>query len=257
MLGNRRLAGLPAVLGLGLLCGACAQAPVRVELGDAVEGPLRGMLQAMAATPAFSYRVVETTERFLDSGQKVQYSARRSVLLRRPDRLAAETEGDLSRRRAFYDGSTLSVILDDKRVYATAPAPPTVALLLDSATGAYGLRIPMADLPCCQTYEALVRNVDKAEYVGLHEVGGRPCHHLALREPGIEWQIWIDAGEGAFPRKLVVTDTAVPGRPEYCVVLTDWDAAPDLPDSAFEFVAPEDAIRVNMGALLGIEEGEE
>jgi hypothetical protein len=50
----------------------------------------------------------------------------------------------------------------------------------------------------------LIDGVIRGEYLGLQSVEGISCHHLALEQETIDWQLWIDAGPSALPRKLTI-----------------------------------------------------
>ena len=39
------------------------------------------------------------------------------------------------------------------------------------------------------------------EYVGVTELSGVRCHHLAFRSGDVDWQIWIEDGDKPLPRK--------------------------------------------------------
>jgi len=75
------------------------------------------------------------------------------------------------------------------------------------------------------------------------------CHHLAFRQEGIDWQIWIEDSDQALPRKLVITLKEQPGHPQYLALIDKWNLTPDAPDSAFEFTPPAGAKRIDLTPL--------
>ena len=81
-----------------------------------------------------------------------------------------------------------------------------------------------------------------------------------LQEHGlddVDWQIWIDAGELAVPRRMVINYKNQPGYPRYAAALNYWRLSTDIPQSTFVFNKPEGAKLVEMNELLGIAEGQE
>ena len=79
--------------------------------------------------------------------------------------------------------------------------------------------------------------------VGASEVGGVTCEHYAFRQPGIDWQLWIQLGDFPLPRKLILTTLTDDARPQYSSIL-DWNLAPSFNEAAFEFDPPPDAHKI-------------
>ena len=83
-------------------------------------------------------------------------------------------------------------------------------------------------------YEVLRRDVEFGFYVGLSDVAGTRCHHLAFVEQVIDWQIWIEDGTQLVPRKLVITYKTLPGAPQFEAVFSEWDLATRTPDALID-----------------------
>ena len=64
-----------------------------------------------------------------------------------------------------------------------------------------------------------------------------------FRQDGLDWQIWIQAGDYPLPRKMVLTTTDDDARPQQTSVWT-WNLAPSFNSPEFDFVAPEGAKRI-------------
>ena len=65
--------------------------------------------------------------------------------------------------------------------------------------------------------------------------------------------MWIDAGEVAVPRKVVITDMGGERDLEFSAVLSAWNLSADLADKDFEPDVPEDAEKVDMDELVGFD----
>ena len=74
-------------------------------------------------------------------------------------------------------------------------------------------------------------------------VEGVTCEHYAFRQPGLDWQVWIQLGDHPLPRKLVLTTTTDDARPQHTSVLT-WNLAPSYSEDAFVFDPPADAHKI-------------
>ena len=51
--------------------------------------------------------------------------------------------------------------------------------------------------------------------VGKSTIDGVRCDHLAFRGYGVDWQIWIEDGARALPRKYVISTVDVVGAPQF------------------------------------------
>jgi hypothetical protein len=90
-----------------------------------------------------------------------------------------------------------------------------------------------------------MENVESGVYVGENHVGTAKCHHLALRQRLLDWQIWIEAGDKPLPRKFVITFKRQVDEPQFMALLHRWDVNPELNDSLFEFQAPPGVQKVD------------
>jgi hypothetical protein len=82
---------------------------------------------------------------------------------------------------AWYDGKSLSLYCKTANTYGTAPAPPTIDLMLDLARNKYGIEAPGADLVYQDAYAVLTEDAKVGEYIGVEDVDGIPTHHLAFQ----------------------------------------------------------------------------
>lgn len=253
MLRSRVLLLIPLSLFLALGSVGCASEAALVD--PEADEVLRAMSETLAGAKELSFRAQGTVDEMLESGQMVQYSSTRKVVARRPDGLAIEAEGDLFRRRVWYEGQKLTVLDVDASAYASIDVPANIDDMLDYVIGEYDLTVPLADVLYRDPYKILIENVETGEYLGVPEVDGHPCHHLAFKQEVIDWQVWIDAGEVPVPRKVVITYAELPGHPQFAATLSDWDLSPTLSGETFEPQLPADAEQVEMDDLIGLEEG--
>ncbi len=250
-LGWRRL--LPTLVGALLLFTlSCASEPAGVAGGpveplepviegidDEADRVLREMSEFLAGTAEFRFEADLLVEDVLETGQKLQFGERATAIVRRPDRFAAERSGDAMARTVVYDGTRVSVLDEAEGVYAVVDVPGTIDGMLDHMADLYGVTIPIADFVFSSPYEALVEEGAAGHYVGLHDVAGVMCHHIAVSQEAVDWQIWIEAGERPLPRKLVITYKHVVGAPQFIAFLHDWDLSPEVPDQTFVFEPPD------------------
>ena len=179
----------------------------------------------------------------------VRFGGVADLATRRPDRLHVNFDGDERRSRLFFDGSTITILDVVRNLYAVTDVPPETGAALDVIFKQYGFSVPLADLLYSDPYEVLMANVQSGFLVGLHEIEGTPCHHLAFSQESIDWQIWIEAGTRPVPRKLVITYKDELGVPQYTARLSRWDFKPKLLDSSFHFQPPDGASAMEFLAI--------
>jgi hypothetical protein len=192
---------------------------------------------------AFQIRAAITTENVLDDGQKVEIDSVADLLVDKPDKLRMEAAGDQQHRTFFYDGKTFTLFAQRLNFYATVPAPPTIIELIDKLDEKFDIELPLVDMFTWGTPRAAAREIKSAMDLGPASIGGVTCEQFAFRQPGIDWQIWIQNGDYPLPRKLVISTLTDEARPEYTSVYT-WNLAPSFDDSAFVFDKPKDAFQI-------------
>ena len=213
------------------------------DIDPAAMDALNRMGAWLNALKTFQVTSETTQEQVLDDGQKLLFASKADILAKLPNRLYAEVDGDLKHRLFLYNGSSFTMYLARAGVYASTTAPPTVRQLIDVAHDKYGIEITLTDLFTWGTPAALTNTITSALEIGSAQVGGVTCGHYAFRQPGVDWQIWIQRGDNPVPRKLVITDTTDEARPQHTAVLT-WNLAPAFNEQAFEFDPPKGVYKV-------------
>ena len=237
-----RLGGTVALLALATL--VMTPGPSRAE-GPTIEPEARKLLQRMPAylgsIEAFSLDTDNMLEDVLVSGQKIQYDFTASVAIQRPDKLQVERTGDLLQQHIVYDGEYLSIHNPAEGVFAQTTAPDNIDDLLAFARDTLDIVPPTGDMVYTNAYELLMAGVTEGFVVGKSIVGGVRCDHLAFRTPVVDWQIWIADGDQPLPYKYVLTTMDDPAQPQYLVLMSNWNVAPDFDEAKFQFTRPEGA----------------
>ena len=206
---------------------------------------VKQMSELLASAGSFALEAEEIYDEVPHHLPRTQLTNRRHVALKRPDRMAGDASGDAINRSFWYDGTTLSLFDKEQHTYATLPVPPTVDGALDAVFDRTGMVIPLGDFIYEDVYAHLMESVQRGVYLGIHSVGGVPCHHLSFEQETIDWQLWIDAGEQPLPRKLVIAYKTEDEVPQYAVTITKWNLNADVPEELFRFEPPEGAERVD------------
>jgi hypothetical protein len=202
-------------------------------VGPRTDKLLRAMGEYLKTAKQFSFHAEITFDDMLPSGQKIQYSASNDIAVHRPDRVYAESQRDQGNMRFWYDGKNITLQNDGIGVYAKAPVPAVIDAAMDHLMEKYGFSPPLVDFIYQDPYNTLIENVEFGFYVGLHNVAGIRCHHLAFVQKNIDWQIWIEDGKQMVPRKLTITYKNEPESPQFTAVLSEWDLDARLPEALF------------------------
>ena len=210
---------------------------------------LRNMSDYLKTASEFSFRVEVDYDQVLDSGQKILYGRRSEVALRRPDGLHVLINGDLINERMWYDGKTFVLLDLTNQEYGKISVPSNIDDALDFLARKYGISSPVADVLYSDPYKILTEKLTTGIYVGNSTVRGIPTHHLAFTQDNIDWQLWIEDGARPVPRKALITYKNVTSSPQITMWLSNWNFAPRLADSLFEFLPPENAKQVEIKPL--------
>ena len=206
---------------------------------------LREMSDFLSSAPSFGFTAHEIIDE-VEEGRRIQYSNTRSVVVRRPNRLAGEVSGDLVNRSFWFDGRSFTLLDREYNTYLQTPAPDTIDNLLDAIEEQLEVVVPLGEMLSQNVYQALTPLIQEATYLGLHQVRGIECHHLGFGQEDLDWQLWVDAGTTPAPRKIVINYRQEFGHPAYQALITDWRVDLELPDTLFEFSAPKGARQIEM-----------
>jgi hypothetical protein len=209
---------------------------------------LESMGKYLRTLNTFQVHAIVTTEEVLPNGEKVQLGNVSDLLARRPNGLRLDVTSDLQERNFRYDGKTFTLFAPRSGYYASVPAPPTIGELADKLEADYGIELPFVDLFRWGTPAANVADLTGATDMGPSEVDGVTCEHYGFRQKGLDWQVWIQQGDFPLPRKLVITTLTDEARPQN-VSLYTWNLAPSLDNSAFTFVPPKDARKIDFASV--------
>ena len=246
-------------LGLVLLVTSCATAPPTgapepVDAGEQAgatidpraERLIRSWSDYIQTMRHIEFDVIDTADHVTDSGQKLQYSHRHEAALSRPLRLRIQTTGDQTQRTLYKDGRDLTLLDHAHSAFARIPDPGSIDATVTELMTRYGIQMPLADLLADDPFLALLGNVTRADYLGIHTVGAARCHHLVLQGADTDRQLWIETGDTPLLRKLVVTQKTQATQPQYSMIVLRARALQEAPAGLFTFTPPPGARRVEL-----------
>jgi hypothetical protein len=205
---------------------------------------LKRMTDYVGGLPQFGLDTSQSIELVLVSGQKIQFTSAARLVAQRPNKLFAERVGDFVSQSFFFDGKSLTLFNPDDGYFATVPAPGTIDAMLDFARDSLDVIAPAGDLITMDAYARLMAGTTSGFVVGKSKIDGVRCDHLAFRGDGVDWQIWIEDGAKALPRKYVISTVDVVGAPQFEIVMSNWTTTPDVSPTRFHFTPPPGATEV-------------
>jgi hypothetical protein len=205
---------------------------------------LKRMSATLGAAKALTYRSRSTVEVPANTGQFVTLFATSDVALARPNKVRVHVTGEVPTFDFYYNGSAIAAFAPTNHVYSVASAPDTIDAMLPFVMEKTGIQFPSVDVMYSDPYAVLTKDLTSAFVVGPTVVESVPCEHLAFMGRGVHWEIWIETGQRALPRRLVVTYTEVQNFPRFLVEFADWNLQPKLAASRFVFTKPRHATQI-------------
>jgi hypothetical protein len=230
---------LAAVATLSL--ATCADREPATEADRLARG--RELVEKMSARLAQAKDVSVTTTETRDivraSGAKETVPATGVYTIRRPDRFHARRTGGRG-LESWYNGKTVTIVSHPEKVFAQAPMPETIDRTLDALAERYDMALPMGDLLYSSAEQALLAATTTGGYVGIENVGETPCVHLAFKDVGVDWDLWLPVDGEPLPKRFKVVQTKRTAQPVIDLTFTAWDLSPEITDATFSPKVPPD-----------------
>jgi hypothetical protein len=209
---------------------------------------LHQMSDYLTGLKTLRVRVSTVEEMVTTEGQKIQQVKDSVVTMRRPNRLRVERVSPAGHATFNYDGKEFAIASRERKIYATAPAPPTLTAAIDTARDRLNIDAPAADLLVPDSYDALTDGLITGRYIGLEPIDGVMAHHLAATKDVVDWQIWIKDGPQPLPLRFVITTKDLPSRPQFTATFSNWEPDATVLDQAFSFTPPPGSRKVKFTA---------
>jgi hypothetical protein len=230
-----------ALLPINAVVAQDAQSAIAIDA--MAESVLLDTCAYLRSAERFSVEVDVTYDDVLKSGPKVQYSRDSHIVLERPNRLRVDASSDKGERSYFYDGKSVTVFRPEGAVFATFEAPGTIDTMLDAAE-ANGIEMALDYLLRSQPCGEIAEYLNVGTYAGRHFLDGGWYHHLLLETDAADVQMWVGVDRPEL-RKIIITYREEPGAPQFTALLTEWNFAPVIDGSTFDFAPPEGTHKVD------------
>jgi len=201
---------------------------------------LKSMSDTLKRSTSFTFMAVTIRDVPAITGQSLEFYARNSVAVTRPNKLLVHHQGDIVDGSIWYDGQRLSLLDSLTKFYARVTAPATIDGVLDLLENKFHEPLPVAAVLYADPYARLTKGLKTAFVVGDTSVDGVRAHHLAFTEAQADWQIWVQDTPRPVPTRLVVNYKNVPriGSLRVAVDFANWNLNAQLPAASYLFVIP-------------------
>jgi hypothetical protein len=234
---------------MGMVAGAQPANPTAQVRDRQAMAILKRMADFLSQTQRFSVTVDTGFDVVQASGEKIEFGEIRKIVVSRPDHARIDiTKRDGDTGGFIFDGKDIAVFNTREKVYATVARAGTLDEAIDYFINNLDMRLPLAELLSSHLAETLHDKVRAASYVERTNIAGVPCDHIALRGAQADLQLWMAQGNQPLPQRLVITYKEAVGQPPFWAQFSDWNLAPDLPDSLFVFTPQEGAAKIDFAS---------
>ncbi|WP_324094661.1 DUF2092 domain-containing protein [Candidatus Binatus sp.] len=200
--------------------------------------------EALGSADALSFHAEILFDKVLPRTVKVQYAAEMNFALERPDELVVDYHSDLGGKQLWYQRDTLTIFDEPHEMYASMKVPSSIDTMLDQVEQTQHLTLPLSNLAYSDPCSRIRKQIIFGSYIGVNDVNGVDCDHVAFSSRNIDLQLWLDRSGKPVPRKIVINYRTEPGSPEYIAVLSDWKFPKQISDNRFSPHLPKDAKRI-------------
>lgn len=211
-------------------------------LDPEAEAALSRMGAALRAMNSFEVRADYLKEAVFPGNVKVTRGGTTNLIVQLPGNLSVDTVADRSHRRIFVNKGRMTVVGAAVHKYVVFPVNGDVPAILNTAAAEFGLNFPLRDLFLWGGPNSDMVRPTGGVRLSDAVIDGVRVGHYVFRQPGTDFQVWLEDGPQALPRRMVITNTEDPAQPEF-IVSYRWNRTPAIKPDTFVFTpGPEDRL---------------
>lgn len=247
----------------GLVAAGLLATPLRADdagVPPEVRQALEKVEQALRDLPKYQCRF-SFSYRMKMQGMENNVESEFDVRVEQPRKWAIEMKSGMFGGSSYSDGRQVAMYLPMNDSYTIDSLPDSwpedaadaEALSAMSMLGPAGASTILMGHGLA---DAALDGVVSAELGEVEAIDGVDCQRIDFHQDQLEWQLWIEQGERALPRRVLLTpnlEGQMEGMPEEMreieltieMTLSDWDLAPEFADADFQFDPPAGAKKVD------------
>jgi hypothetical protein len=219
--------------------------PARPNIAPQAVEILQRTCHELGNPNAFTFHAEVMFDQVLPTGVKLQFAGALDYAVQQPNELAVDYESDLGGKRLWYDGKTVTLFDLPYKMYATVPAQGSIDQMMDHMNEAYHLSLPLGDMASGRACEKIDKHVKFGTWVGVNDVLGESCDHIAFDLSSADYQVWVQHTGKPLPRKVVINYRALRGSPQYIAFISDWNFPAMIAQTRFRPNLPQGAVRID------------
>ncbi len=204
---------------------------------------LKGMSEEIAGLDEFIITGDGYVDARLHAGQLIEHSMDVTMRMHRPDALRITSRDAETTREIYFGDGVLTVYNQTRNFYAQHDLPADVDAAARFAVNELGIDAPMLDFVSRDVASHLVNDAESVEYFGLSLFRDAKYHHIAIRLPDVDLQVWVAAEGPPLPGKMTISSKWEGGSPR-SVFFFKWNTDPDFGRKSFSFDPPADSTRI-------------
>ncbi|MEH6570447.1 MAG: DUF2092 domain-containing protein [Halioglobus sp.] len=230
-----------AAKGIGLWLIFCV--PLSAEEANPARAILKNMSTEIAALERFIIVGDGYTDARLDAGQIIEHSTDVTLSVSKPATLRLTNRTAESSKEIFFGQGVLTVFSETEGFYAQHPLPVDLDAAVDFAINEIGIDAPVLDLISNDVASYLTEDAEAVDYLGLSMFRGKIYHHIGIRAPEIDVQLWVSKDEPVLPGKMSLSSKWEAGSPR-SVFFFDWNTNPTIEPGSLRFEPPANATKI-------------
>jgi len=184
------------------------------------------------------------TDARLSAGLMVSNANEVEMVIDRPGSMYIASFDGVDKKEIYFHDGLVTVFSSKDKFYGQARIPNDIEAAAGFALEELDLEAPLMDLIYRDVASQLSDSEDTILYLAAKSrVGGTDCHHIAIRGPDTDLQLWVQEGDRPVLRKIVITSKWDGGAPRYIGNLS-WDTTPKIDPEIFKFEAPEGSTNI-------------
>ena len=205
---------------------------------------LQQMSAEIASLDSFVVNGDGYTDDRLDAGQIIEHSMDVTMRVNRLANALRITNSDAETTKEIYFGNgVFTVYSKTENFYAQKDSPEGIDAAVMFAVDELGIDAPMLDFVFNDVASHLLEDAEAVDYFGLSLFRGKTYHHIGIRAPEIDLQLWIAAEGPPLPGKMAISAKWEAGSPR-SVFFFSWDTKPDFGRDSFSFEPPAGSMRI-------------
>jgi len=231
---------------LAAIAGAMTAHAQEIDATELVER----MSAEIASLEAFVVAGDAYADARLDAGQIIEHSSQVTLQLRRePGAIRISNRSSEDTKEIYFNDGAVNVYSTAENFYANAEIPQGVDSMLEFVVDDIGIESPMLDLVAADVADNLLSDMESIAYLGTSLIRDKVYHHVGIRYPDTDVQVWIASEGRPLPGKLAISSKWEGGAPRF-VAFFKWDTRPEFAQDTFTFDPPDGAVQIDFADRL-------